>query len=98
VSLVAATSVGPPPPRLLGPFEPLLLGWVDRTPIVGDRGDLVTSNGIFRPFALVGGQAVAGWSLSGGLQPFAPLDPEVTASLDVDAADVRRFLGSARYR
>jgi hypothetical protein len=104
VSLAAATSVRPPPPRLLGPFEPMLLGWVDRTPIVGDRGDLVTSNGIFRPFALVKGRAVAGWSLAGGLTPFTPLDSEVTAvhevatALDAEAADVRRFLGSARYR
>jgi hypothetical protein len=97
-SLASARSTGLPPPRLLGPFEPLLLGWADRTPIVGDRGDLVTSNGIFRPFALVDGRAVASWSLTGGLQPFSPLAPEVTKALDAEAADVRRFLGAARYR
>jgi Winged helix DNA-binding domain len=98
VSLSRARTIGLPPPRLLGPFEPLLLGWADRTPIVGDRGDLVTSNGIFRPFALVDGRAVGSWSLARGLQPFEPLAPDVTAALDADAADVRRFLGTRRYR
>ena len=97
-SLASARSTGLPPPRLLGPFEPLLLGWADRTPIVGDRGDLVTSNGIFRPFALVDGRAAASWSLTGGLQPFSPLEPHVVTALDAEAADVRRFLGTARYR
>ena len=42
---------GLPPPRLLGPFDPLLHGWKSRQPIVGAHGDVVTSNGIFRPVA-----------------------------------------------
>ena len=53
-------------------------------------------NGIFRPFALADGRAVATWSLSAGqvtVQPFAPLAAELTAALEADAADVKRFLG-----
>ena len=88
-----------PPPRLLGQFEPLLLGWVSREPIVGPaEGNLVTVNGIFRPFALAGGRAVAGWGLPRGrvaLDPFEPLDPAVTAELERDGAAVEAFLGAA---
>lgn len=100
VALSTPTPAELPPPRLLGPFDPLLLGWADREPVVGEHGDLVTSNGIFRPFALVDGRAVATWSLMAcvTVRPFAPLSDAVTASLDAEAADVRRFLGSSRYR
>jgi hypothetical protein len=85
-----------PPPRLLGPFEPLLLGWVSRTPIVGDHRSLVTSNGIFRPFALAGARAVAGWRLVRDgrleLEPFEPVRAAEERALEQDALDVRRFL------
>lgn len=85
-----------PPPRLHGAFDPLLLGWVSREPVVGPHRQLVTVNGLFRPFALVGGRAVATWTVDGGdvaLAPFAPLDSQTKAALDSDAADVIRFLG-----
>ncbi len=99
VALTAAEPAAPPPPRLLGPFDPLLLGWADREPVVGEHRELVTSNGIFRPFALVHGRAAATWSLGDlTVVPFAPIDPAVAAALEVEAADVHRFLGSARYR
>ncbi len=84
-----------PPPRLLGPFEPLLLGWVSREPILGDDVGVVTVNGIFRPIALVGGRAVATWRMRGsdvGLEPFGRLARADRAGLEADAADVRRFL------
>jgi Winged helix DNA-binding domain len=87
-----------PPPLLLGAFDPLLLGWASREAIVGPHRQIVTDNGIFRPFALAGGRAVATWSFAGGqvtLAPFAPLDDQILAALDAQAADVRRFLGSA---
>ncbi|HEX8049999.1 MAG TPA: winged helix DNA-binding domain-containing protein [Solirubrobacterales bacterium] len=54
-----------PPPRLLGAFDPLLLGWTSREEVVGPHQTLVTMNGIFRPFALVEGRAVATWRLAG---------------------------------
>jgi hypothetical protein len=100
VALSAGDDLEPPPPRLLGPFDPLLLGWADRTPVVGAHGDLVTMNGIFRAFALVDGRAAGAWSLSRGivLEPFGVLDDGTTRALEEEAEDVRRFLGSARYR
>ncbi|HSF27084.1 MAG TPA: crosslink repair DNA glycosylase YcaQ family protein, partial [Actinomycetes bacterium] len=53
-----------PGPRLLGSYDPVLHGWVDRGPILGEHTSVVTSNGLFRPFALVSGRAVATWSWS----------------------------------
>jgi len=84
-----------PPPRLLGAFEPLLLGWASRDPILGAHRRIVTVNGLFRPFALAGGRAVATWTITRGqvvLAPFAVLDADTRAALDTDAADVTRFL------
>jgi hypothetical protein len=84
-----------PPPLLLGAFDPLLLGWASRDPIVGPHRQIVTVNGLFRPFALAGGLAVATWNITRGqvmLAPFAPLDASTRAALTTDAADVTRFL------
>jgi hypothetical protein len=86
-----------PPPRLLGAFEPCLLGWTSRTDIVGERSpNLVTVGGMFYPFAMVGGRAVARWKLSDGgleLDPFTRVSKADRAALEEDAEDVRRFLG-----
>jgi uncharacterized protein YcaQ len=84
-----------PPPRLLGPFEPLLLGWVSREPILGDNTSVVTMNGIFKAIALVQGRAVATWTMPKGkveLAPFGRLDEAARAALEADAADLTRFL------
>jgi hypothetical protein len=86
-----------PPPVLLGSFDPLLHGWVDRKPVLGAASNVVTVNGLFRPFALVDGRAAAIWSLAGGevvLAAFAPLPGHVAAALRADAGDVLRFLGA----
>ena len=90
-----------PPPRLLGAFEPVLLGWASRAFLLGAHKAIVTVNGLFRPFALVDGRAVATWGLAAGevrLMPFAPLEPADAAALAADAGDVLRFLGSTRAR
>jgi hypothetical protein len=87
-----------PPPRLLGPFEPSLLGWVSREQITGSHRDLVTTNGIFRAFAMVEGRAAALWKLTRDgveLDPFRRLSRAVSTALAADADDVRRFLGRA---
>ena len=84
-----------PPPRLLGAFDPLLLGWASRDPIVGPHRRIVTVNGLFRPFALAGGQAVATWTITRGqvmLAPLVPLDTRTHAALAADAAEVTQFL------
>jgi hypothetical protein len=91
----APGEAGFPPPRLLGAFDPLLHGWVSREPVLTAHQGIVTSNGVFRPFALVGGRAVGTWSMPGGqvtLAPFAPLATADETALLADAADVRRFL------
>ena len=87
---------GLPPPRLLGSFDPLLHGWVSREPILGEHRGVVTSNGVFRPFALVDGRAVATWRLPDGevaLDWLTELPAAAHDALAADAADVRRFLG-----
>jgi hypothetical protein len=84
-----------PPPRLLGAYDPILLGWTSRAPLLGDHQEIVTVNGLFRPFALAGGAAVARWAMPKGevvLEPFGRLAPAVRAALNKDAADVARFL------
>jgi uncharacterized protein YcaQ len=84
-----------PPPRLLGAFDPLLLGWVSRAEIVGPHMVLVTTNGIFRPFALVGGRAVATWKLAGGsvtIEPLERVTRKDTAALEADAEQVLAFM------
>ena len=89
---------GLPPPRLLGAFDPLLLGWASREPFLGQHQPVITVNGLFRPFALVRGRAAATWSIARDevtLTPFAPLAPADKAALELDAADVKRFLGPA---
>jgi hypothetical protein len=87
---------GLPPHRLLGSFDPLLHGWFSREPVLGGHQGVVTTNGIFRPFALVRGRGVATWGLARGrvtLAPFAPLAAADETALIADAADVLRFLG-----
>jgi hypothetical protein len=98
VALTKPARHQPPAPRLLGPFDPLLHGWADRSSIVGRHGHLVTSNGLFRAFALVDGRAVATWSLTKGIEPLDELDTSTLEALETELTDVRRFLGTARYR
>jgi hypothetical protein len=95
----AGSAKGIPPPRLLGAYEPLLLGWRSRDDFVpANKQRLITDNGLFRPFALVGGRAAGTWTLRAGavsLDPFEALAPPDSAALATDAAEVVRFLGSA---
>lgn len=84
-----------PDPKLLGAFDPLLLGWCSREEIIGPHRFLVTNNGIFRPFALVQARAVATWGFAGGrvtLKPLERLTKKATKALEAEAADVERFL------
>jgi hypothetical protein len=57
---------------------------------------VVTVNGLFRPFALVRGRAVATWRMPAGevvLEPFGSLSRRDAAALRADAGDVVRYLG-----
>lgn len=85
-----------PPPRLLGSFDPLLLGWRSRQPLVGGDQAVLTVNGVFRPFALVRGRAVATWTMPGSsivLLPFTTVSRKDRAALADEAESVARFLG-----
>jgi Winged helix DNA-binding domain len=87
-----------PAPRLLGAFDPILLGWRSREPILGPHKHLVTMNGIFRPFAMVEGRAVASWRLNRGkvaIEPLGRIAKQAGAALAADAADVERFMAGA---
>ena len=84
------------PPILAGPFDPLLHGWTSNIEILDGRTGIVTSNGIFRPFALIDRRAVATWSLAAGritIHPFQPLSPHDRQSLETDADAVLTYLG-----
>ncbi len=84
-----------PHPRLLGPFDPLLLGWASRDFVVGPH-HVVTSNGLFRACALVEGRVVGTWGLRGTTLTVKLLEKVAAQHVDAlrdDAADVLRFLG-----
>jgi len=90
-------AAGLPPPRLLGAFDPVLLGWTDREPLLGPHAPRVTVGGLFKPFAMVAGRAAALWTLRSGeleLEPLGRLRRADRAALEADAADVLRFLSS----
>ena len=86
-----------PPPRLLGAFDPLLLGWTSRERVVGEHKLLVTNNGIFRPFALVKGRAVATWRLPKGkveIEHLENVTKKATKELETDAREVEAYLSN----
>jgi hypothetical protein len=97
VDLRARARMGPlPPPRLLGPWEPVLVGWTSRAPVLGEHDATVVTGGLFRSFAMVGGRGVATWRLQDSgieIEPFAPVSDEDAAALHEDAGAVTRFLG-----
>jgi hypothetical protein len=86
-----------PPPRLLGAFDPLLLGWKSREQVVGEHKKLVTDNGIFRPFALVKGRAVATWRLPKGkveIEHLEDVTKKAAKELEADARAVEAYLSN----
>ena len=86
-----------PAPRLLGAFDPVLMGWRSREPILAPYEPAVVSGGIFRPFALVRGRAAATWRMAAGevvLEPFSALAAEHASALDADAREVVRYLAA----
>lgn len=84
-----------PPPRLLGSYDPVLLGWTSRAELLRRHERQVVAEGLFRPFALADGRAIATWRLVRGqvaLEPFARLARQTRAALELDGEDVVRFL------
>ena len=87
--------------RLLGAFDPLLLGWASRELFVAPGGPVITSNGLFRPFVLIQGRGAALWTVTGGkvaTGQLGPLTAPEQAALAAETADVERFLAPAARR
>ena len=88
--------------RMLGAFDPYLLGY--RTRDLGVGPELLKrvhpGGGIIRPTVLVDGRAVATWTrkragrkLTITVSPFESLSDEVRAGIDEEVGDIGRFLG-----
>lgn len=83
-------------PRLLGAFDPYLLGWQDRSFAV-DREHarrVHPGGGILRATAIANGRAVGTWARRRGevvVEPFQPLPASVAAALGREARDIERF-------
>lgn len=102
VALRTAPAAEPPPrARLLGPWDPVLVGWRDRSFVTGEHDAAIISGGWFRPFGLIDGRLVAVWRVADEaveLSPIVPLTPAERSRLDADADDVRRYLGLGSVR
>ena len=85
------------PPRLLGSFDPVLLGWMPRAPLLGSLEPKIIRGGLFVPFAIVDGRAVGTWRYEKGkvsMELPGRVTKKARAALDADAADVERFMES----
>ena len=99
----AAEPAQPLPPRLLPSWDPSLVGWAGREPILRQIDEprvIPPGGGLFRPFATVDGVAAATWGLRRlgerlevRIDPFRPLDSEAIEALQAEAQDVARFEG-----
>ena len=83
-------------PRLLGAFDPYLLGWKDRSFAVdpAHARRVHPGGGIVRATAIADGRAVATWTMRSGrvaLDPFTPMAPALHGALRREAERVARF-------
>ena len=88
------SSTAAPRARLLGPWEPLIVGWTERDWVLGPHRPRITVGGLFNPFALAGGHAVALWRWEKGrpsIEPFTPIARRDEAALERDADAIERF-------
>jgi hypothetical protein len=88
---------GTPPPKLLGAFDPVLLGWAPREPMLGAHEPAIIQGGMFNPFATVKGRAVGTWRYRAGSVELGELDQvskRARSQLETEAADVERFLSA----
>lgn len=88
-------------PRLLGAFDPYMLGWKDRTFAVdpAHRRRVHPGGGMVRPVAVADGRVVATWTRGRrpgtvALDPFEPLDAATREALRADGEDLARFEGA----
>jgi len=90
-----------PAPRLLGHFDPLLLGYRDRDLVLDPAfaGRVQAGGGFIRPSVLIGGRVVGTWTLRRSrtatvtVEPFAGVPRGVEDGLRSEVDDLARFLG-----
>ncbi|HEY2276960.1 MAG TPA: winged helix DNA-binding domain-containing protein [Streptosporangiaceae bacterium] len=91
------------PPRLLGHFDPLLMGYQDRALILdpAHARSIQAGGGFVQPTVLAGGRVAGTWRLNRGpgrarlvVAPFTALATATRDALAVEAADVGRYLGT----
>ena len=98
LELADTANDGAPRSCLLDRWDPLLVGWQSRKPLLAHYPRLDSPEAHYRPFAFLSGQAVALWSLRASeirLEPFVALAQRQRGALDADAADLVRFLAPA---
>ncbi len=86
-----------PPPRLLGPFDPLLLGWRSREFVLDDPQEVVATNGIIKAIALIDGRAAGTWTMPQGhveLRLWGQQSRATTQALTREAAAVEAYLAA----
>jgi hypothetical protein len=88
-----------PPPRLLGPFDPLLLGWRSRRLVLDRPEEIVTVNGIVKAIALIGGRAAGTWTMPRGrveLSLWKEASRATTSALTNEATAVEAYLSASQ--
>jgi hypothetical protein len=90
-------------PRLLGHWDPYLLGYRDRALVLGPEfaRRVQAGGGFIQPTVIVGGRVAGTWRLRRGarkarltIEPFTDLPPASLDGLAAEAADIGRFLGT----
>jgi hypothetical protein len=83
--------------RLLGAFDPYLLGYAGREHAVAPEHarKVWPGGGWLHPVVLVDGMAAGTWRLDGAVLRIEPFGPIPAAGLEAEAQDVGRFLGRA---
>ncbi|MFG1928141.1 winged helix DNA-binding domain-containing protein [Cryptosporangium sp. NPDC048952] len=88
-----------PTVRLVGHFDPYLLGYADKSASVPAEhvSRVRTGGGFVTPTVLVDGRATATWRRAGSaltVEPFHPLPGAVLAAVEHEVSDISRFLDS----
>ena len=103
VGVVGVADDGPPPsPRLLGHFDPLLMGYRDRDLVLDPAHTkrIQAGGGFVQPTVLADGRVAGTWRLDRRarqarvvVEPFTGLTAATADELAAEATDVGRFLG-----
>ena len=90
-----AAPAEPPACALLAAFDPAMLGWETREPLVAAEHarDVLPGGGMLRPVVLVGERVVGTWRGAGPEFAWFGAEPPAEA-LAAEVADVKRFLAS----